>query len=198
MWIVGIVAIFIAGSFGTLVGILAGYFERWAPLLMRFADIVQGLPLVLMAIVTVALVGPSLLNILLIIAFFLWPYYARQIRVEVLTVKKMPFVELARTAGVPANTIVLRHIIPNVAPTLFVLASLQLSVVVLLEASLSFLGVGVPPPTPAWGLMISDGRAAIGTAWWIAIWPGIALSLTVFAVTIVSDYIRDRTDPKTR
>jgi peptide/nickel transport system permease protein len=134
----------------------------------------------------------------LVIALLLWPRFARQIRGETLAVKEQDFVALAVVAGRSSAWIIRRHIFPNVVPTLLVISTLQVGYVILLEGTLSFLGVGVPPPNPAWGLMIADGRGFLATAWWISLFPGLAMLLTVLAVNLMGDWLRDHLDPKLR
>ena len=196
---VAVLATGLAGVLGTVVGLIAGFYRGWTEtILMRLTDITLAFPLMLMAIVLVSVLGASLTNVLLVIVFLLWPYYARQIRGEALAVSEQDFVDLARVAGVSNRRILLRHILPNVMPSIGVLATLQVALIILLEASLSFLGVGIPPPTPAWGLMVADGRDLLGRAWWVSIIPGIAIFAVVLAANLFGDWMRDRFDPKLR
>lgn len=196
---VAVLATGLAGVLGTIVGLIAGFYRGWVEVvLMRFTDMTLALPLMLMAIVLVALLGASLTNVLLVIVILLWPYYARQIRGEALALSEEDFIDLARVAGVSNPRILWRHILPNVMPTIGVLATLQVALIILLEASLSFLGVGIPPPTPAWGLMVADGRDILGRAWWVSIVPGIAIFGVVLAANLFGDWVRDRFDPKLR
>ena len=196
---VAVLATGLAGVLGTIVGLIAGFYRGWTEtILMRLTDITLSFPLMLMAIVLVSVLGASLTNVLLVIVFLLWPYYARQIRGEALAVSEQDFVDLARVAGVSNRRILWRHILPNVMPSIGVLATLQVALIILLEASLSFLGVGIPPPTPAWGLMVADGRDLLGRAWWVSIIPGIAIFAVVLAANLFGDWMRDRFDPKLR
>ncbi len=196
---VSLVAIFVAGTLGTLVGLVAGYRGGLVDaFLMRLTDIGLSLPIILIAVVMVAVSEPSFHNVILVIALLLWPRFARQIRGETLAVKEHDFVALAVVAGRSSAWIIRRHIFPNVVPTLLVITTLQVGFVVLLEGTLSFLGVGVPPPNPAWGLMIADGRGFLATAWWISLFPGLAMLLTVLAVNLMGDWLRDHLDPKLR
>ena len=196
---VAALAVFFAGTIGTAIGVVSGYFGgRTDAILMRLTDITFSIPLILMAIVLVAALGPSFYNLTLVITILLWPYYARQVRAESLSLKKQDFVALARIAGCSNISIMLRHILPNTLPTILVLATLQAASVILLEAALSFLGVGIPPPTPAWGLMVGEGRLYIATAWWLSIWPGLAILLTVLSMNLLGDWLRDWLDPKLR
>jgi peptide/nickel transport system permease protein len=196
---VSLIAIGVAGTVGTAVGLISGYRGGLTDaVLMRLTDIGLSLPTILIAVVLVAVSEPSFRNVVLVIALLLWPRFARQVRGETLAVKEQEFVALAVVAGRPASWIISRHIFPNVVPTLLVVSTLQVGYVILLEGSLSFLGVGVPPPSPAWGLMIADGRGFLATAWWISLFPGLAMLLTVLAVNLLGDWLRDRLDPKLR
>ena len=197
--VVSLLAVFFAGSVGTAVGLIAGYFGGWVDvLLMRVVDVGLSIPLILMAIILVSVLGPSITNVILVILLLLWPRYARQIRAETLSIKQQPFVDLARVAGCSPIRIMWVHIFPNVIPSLLVLATLQVGWVIIMESSLSFLGVGIPPPQPAWGVMVADGRGLIATAWWISLWPGLAILLTVLSFNLLGDWLRDRLDPKLR
>jgi len=196
---VSIMVIGVAGTVGTVVGLVSGY--RGGAIdavLMRLTDVGLSLPTILIAVVLVAVSEPSFRNVILVIALLLWPRFARQVRGETLAIKEQDFVALAVVAGRSSAWIISRHIFPNVVPTLLVICTLQVGYVILLEGSLSFLGVGVPPPNPAWGLMIADGRGFLATAWWISLLPGLAMLLTVLAVNLMGDWLRDRLDPKLR
>jgi len=196
---VSLVAIGVAGTFGTLLGLISGYRGGLTDaLLMRLTDIGLSLPTILIAVVLVAVSEPSFRNMILVIALLLWPRFARQMRGETLAIKEQDFVALAVVAGRSSAWIIRRHIFPNVVPTLLVISTLQVGYVVLLEGTLSFLGVGVPPPNPAWGLMIADGRGFLATAWWITLFPGLAMLLTVLAVNLLGDWLRDHLDPRLR
>jgi len=197
--IVSIIAIGFAGTIGTLLGLISGYRGGLVDAaLMRLTDVGLSLPTILIAVVMVAVSEPSFRNVILVIALLLWPRFARQIRGETLAVKEQDFVALAIVAGRSSAWIISRHIFPNVVPTLLVISTLQVGYVILLEGTLSFLGVGVPPPNPAWGLMIADGRGFLATAWWISLFPGLAMLLTVLAVNLMGDWLRDHLDPKLR
>src|SRR5262244_998776 len=197
--IVSLLAIGLSGTFGTALGLISGYRGGLTDsLLMRLADIGLSLPTVLIAVVLVAVSEPSFQNVVLVISLLLWPRFARQIRGETLAIKEQDFVALAVVAGRSSAWIIRHHIFPNVVPTLLVISTLQVGYVILLEGTLSFLGVGVPPPNPAWGLMIADGRGFLATAWWISLFPGLAMLLTVLAVNLMGDWLRDHLDPKLR
>jgi peptide/nickel transport system permease protein len=196
---VSLIAIGVAGTLGTAVGLISGYHGGAVDaILMRLTDIGLSLPTILIAVVLVAVSEPSFRNVVFVIALLLWPRFARQIRGETLAIKEQEYVALAVVAGRSSRWIISRHILPNVVPTLLVVCTLQVGYVILLEGSLSFLGVGVPPPNPAWGLMIADGRGFLATAWWISLFPGLAMLLTVLAVNLLGDWLRDRLDPKLR
>jgi peptide/nickel transport system permease protein len=193
---VAAIAVILAGSMGTVLGLVAGYFGGAVDVaIMRLTDVALSLPLILVAIVLVAALGTSFANVILVIVLLLWPRYARQIRGETLALRERDFVALARIANCTDTRIIMRHILPNVMPTLLVLATLQAGFVVLLESTLSFLGAGIPPSTPAWGLMIAEGRTVIETAWWVVMWPGLAIVLLVLSANLLGDWLRDRFDP---
>jgi peptide/nickel transport system permease protein len=197
--VVSLLAIGVAGTVGTLLGLISGYRGGVTDaVLMRLTDVGLSLPTILIAVVLVAVSEPSFRNVVLVISLLLWPRFARQIRGETLAIKELDFVALAVVAGRSSAWIITRHIFPNVVPTLLVISTLQVGYVILLEGTLSFLGVGVPPPNPAWGLMIADGRGFLATAWWISLFPGLAMLLTVLAVNLMGDWLRDHLDPKLR
>ena len=197
--IVSVVAILVAGSIGTTIGLIAGFRGGLTDaILMRLTDIVLSMPLILIAVVVAAITQPSLQNIIIIIGLLLWPRFARQVRGEALALKQQDFVARAVVAGSSGLRISVKHILPNIVPSLLVISTLQVGYVILLEGSLSFLGVGVPPPQPAWGLMIADGRGLLATAWWTALFPGIAMALTVLSVNLFGDWLRDKLDPRLR
>jgi peptide/nickel transport system permease protein len=194
---VSIEAIVVSGFIGTALGLISGYFGgKVDALIMRLVDISLGLPIILVALVFVAALGPSLTTVIALITILLWARYARQVRGEVLSIKERDFVARARVAGASHFRIMFRYLLPNVVNTLIVLATLQVGFVIIFESSLSFLGAGIPRPTPAWGLMVADGRELIVTAWWISMFPGIAIMLTVLSFNLVGDWLRDHLDPK--
>lgn len=190
-------AIIVSGVIGTTLGLLAGFLGgRVDALIMRLVDISLGLPIILVALVFVAAIGPSFATVVMVITVLLWARYARQVRGETLSIKERDFVARAKVAGASTFRIMFRYILPNVVNSLIVLATLQVGFVILLESSLSFLGAGIPRPTPAWGLMVADGRELIVTAWWISMFPGLAIMLTVLSLNLVGDWLRDHLDPK--
>ena len=198
--IVGITAVLVAGVTGTLLGILSGYLGGWADqVVMRVTDTWLALPALTFAIFLAAIVGPSELNIILILGLVYWTRYARVIRGEVLSLKQREFVRLAIVAGCSKRTIMWRHILPNVINSAVVLATLMLGVVIVTEASLSFLGVGVPPPKPAWGLMMADGKKGLMVGyWWLTVFPGICIMLMVLSANLLGDWLRVKLDPQLR
>ncbi len=196
---VALVAIVFSGAIGAFLGILAGYIGGFADtVISRAADMMMGLPIILIALVFVVVLGPSFQNVILCIALILWSHYARQARGETLSQKERPFVDLARIAGCSHFRIIIRHILPNMVNSLIVLATLEIGYVIVLEATLGFLGVGVPPPTASWGSIVSEGRALMNSAWWISVFPGLAISLTVLSFNLVGNWLRDTLDPKLR
>ncbi len=196
---VAFLAVFVAGTLGTFLGLVSGYFGgRVDAILMRLTDIGLSMPIILVAIILVAALGASYGNVLLVIVILLWPRYARQIRGEALAIKESDFVALARISCCSHTRIIFRHIFPNTVPTVLVLATFQIGYVIILESSLSFLGVGIPPPTASWGGMTRDGLGLVSSAWWISLWPGLAILLTVLSGNLLGDWLRDRLDPKLR
>lgn len=195
--IIGISAVVVSGGLGVALGLIAGY-ARGAidNVIMRVADVQLSLPFLILALATVAVVGPSLLNLIVVLGVTGWVQYARIIRAETLSVTGREYVEAARVLGAPPARIVVQHILPNVLSSVIVVGTLQVSRMILFEASLSFLGLGVPPPTPTWGGMVADGRNYVDTAWWVATVPGIAIFLTVLAVAILGERLRDVLDPR--
>lgn len=184
---------------GTTLGLLAGYFGRQVDeLIMRFADFTFAVPFLLVALVVVIVLGPSLTIIVTLLTAFSWAGFARQVRGETLQIRTRDYVSLAKVAGASALRIMYRHILPGVVNTVLVIATLRVGSLILAEAALSFLGVGVPPPTPAWGSMVADGRAYIDTAWWVTFFPGLAITLTVVAFNFLGDWLRDWYDPRLR
>lgn len=193
------IVIAIAGVIGTLIGTAAGYFGGWTErIMMRLVDLALSFPVILLALLVGAIRGPSFANIIIIISLVLWSQYARMARGETKRIRGEDFVDLARTSGRSDLSIILRHILPNIAPTLVIVATLQVGVVIVLEASLSFLGVGVPPPNPSWGAMIADGRSYITSAWWLCLLPGVAILMTVMSVNMLGDALTDRINPNLR
>lgn len=184
---------------GAVVGAVSGYFGGHIDeLIMRVVDLSNALPFILVALVVVMVFGPSFLTLLVILSLFSWDSFARQVRGEVLQLSRMDYVSLARVAGASPFRIIWRHLLPGVTNTLIVVATLRTGQIILTESTLSFLGVGIPPPNPAWGSMVADGRNYLSSAWWIAIIPGLGIGLTVFALNFLGDWLRDHFDPRLR
>lgn len=195
--LVAVQALILGAGIGGAVGVLSGYFKGLTDsLLMRAVDVMLTLPIILFALIFVVVVGPATTNVVVAIALVLWARFARVIRGEVLALREREFVILARVAGASHLRVMAVHLLPNVLNTLMVLASLQIGYVIVIEASLSFLGAGVPPPTPAWGSMIADGRDYVTSAWWLSLWPGLATMLVVLSLNLLGDWLRDRIDPR--
>jgi peptide/nickel transport system permease protein len=198
--IVGVAGTLVAGSVGTALGILAGYLGGWVDqVIMRVTDAWLALPALVFAIFLATMLGPSMWNIVIILGLVYWTRYARVIRGEVLSLREREFVKLAEIAGASRTRVILRHILPNVLNSTMVLASLTIGVVIIAEASLSFLGVGVPPPEPAWGSMLADGRSMLMVGdWWLTVFPGLGILLVVLATQLLGDWLRVRLDPQLR
>jgi peptide/nickel transport system permease protein len=198
--VVGLMGTVVAGSLGTAFGILSGYLGGWVDqAIMRLTDAWLALPALVFAIFLATVVGPSMWNIVIILGLVYWTRYARVIRGEVLSLREREYVQLAEIAGASRLRVILRHILPNVLNTAMVLASLTIGVVIIAEASLSFLGVGVPPPEPAWGLMLSEARSTLMAGnWWLTVFPGICILLVVLATQLLGDWLRIRLDPQQR
>jgi peptide/nickel transport system permease protein len=198
--VVGFTAVLVAGVLGTGLGILSGYLGGWVDqVIMRVTDTWLALPALTFAIFLAAVVGPSEMNIVIILGAVYWTRYARVIRGEVLSLKERDFVRLAIVAGCSKRTIMKRHILPNVLNSAIVLGTLMLGVVVVTEAALSFLGVGVPPPKPAWGLMLADGKKGMMAGyWWLTVLPGCCIMLMVLSANLLGDWLRVKLDPQLR
>ena len=196
---ISILAIALGGGVGTLLGLIAAYRGGWVDtLIMRIVDIKLAFPSILLALVLVAVMGGGFTTVVLVISLLLWARFARMVRGEALSIKEQDFIARAQVAGASPMRIMLRHIFPNVVNTVVVLATLEVGHVIILESTLSFLGAGLQQPTPAWGLMVADGRALIVSAWWLFFFPTLAIVLTVLAMNLLGDWLRDRLDPKLR
>jgi peptide/nickel transport system permease protein len=196
---VAIYAIVISGGIGALVGMIAGYFGRWVDAaIMRLVDIQMSIPSLALALVIATVLSPSLTTVIVVISITYWTWYARIIRGEILSLKERDYVALAKVAGCSTPTIFVRHLLPNVLNTLLVLATLQVGQVIIFEASLSFLGLGIQSPDVSWGLMLADARNYIENAWWAITLPGVAIMLTCLSANLIGDWLRDTFDPKRR
>ena len=196
---VGLVGVALSGGVGITLGLIAGYLgRRWDRIIMRVADVQQAIPALVLAVAVAAVLKPSISNLIVVLAVTTWFTFTRVVRSEVLSLREMLFVESARVVGADDARIIGRHILPNAAASIIVIATLMIGNLILFEASLSFLGVGVPLTTPTWGRMVFDGIEYVATAWWIALFPGLAVMLTVLATNLVGDWLRDALDPRQR
>jgi peptide/nickel transport system permease protein len=195
--IVGFTAVVIGGAVGVLLGTLAGYYRGWLDdVLMRIGDVQLAFPLLVLAIGVLSVLGASVLNVILVLGVSGWVQYARIVRGETLSLTQREFVEAARALGAADREIVWRHVLPNVLPPVTVVATFSVARVIIAEASLSFLGLGIPPPAPSWGAMLDEGRNYITTGWWLALFPGVAILLLVLGINLVGDWLRDALDPR--
>jgi peptide/nickel transport system permease protein len=196
---VALAALVFGSILGSFVGMIAGYLGgRVDAIIMRFADGTMAFPLILAALLLAAVIGPGGPTVVIAACVVLWARFARLIRSEVLSVKERDYVKLARIAGASNWRIMIAHILPNVLNSVVVLLTLQLGFVIILEATLSFLGAGIPPPTPTWGQMVANGRDYLETAWWLSVFPGLAIAVVVLSFNLLGDWLRDHTDPRLR
>ena len=197
--VISLIGIGIAGSIGITLGLIAGYYGGLVDAaIMRLVDTSLSIPPVLLALALATALEPSFRTVILVVGALLWSIYCRQVRGDTLAVREQDYIARARVSGAGGVRIMVKHILPNITNTIIVLATLQVGFVILLEAGLSFLGVGLSRPTPAWGLMVADGRELIVRAWWVALFPGLAILFTVFGFNLLGDWLRDRLDPKLR
>ena len=195
--LVAFLSVSISLIFGVLIGMVAGYFRGFLEvLIMRMADIFLSIPAILLAILTVAVLGPSLLNLVLVLAFTRWPRYTRVAYAQTLSVAGSLYIKSSAYSGASNTRILMRHILPNILAPLIVLATLEFGLMILFEGGLSFLGLGVQPPMPSWGSILSVGRNYISSAWWIVTLPGICLFVVVLSVNVLGDFLRDKFDPR--
>jgi peptide/nickel transport system permease protein len=194
---VGVAAVLISGVLGMATGLLSGYFGgRTDDVLMRLGDVQLAFPFILLAIAVIGVLGPSLPVIIVVIGVSSWVIYARVVRGAVLSLREREFVQAAHALGSRDGRVILRHILPNVFTPWLVVATLDMARVIVLESALSFLGLGVQPPTPTWGGMLADGRVYITTAWWLATFPGLGILLAVLGINLFGDGLRDTLDPR--
>jgi peptide/nickel transport system permease protein len=197
--LVGVATILFAGTIGLVLGVIAGFRGGFIDsLLMRLADIQLAFPSILLAILIAAVLGPSVANVILTLSLTRWVIFGRVARAATLAVKEREYVLAARATGVPSARLLIKHIVPAAIPPLLVVATVEVGLVIIAEASLSFLGLGTPPGRPSWGQMVADGRAYLNNAWWIATMPGAALSLLVLSIGLFGDQVRDELDPRGR
>jgi len=194
---VGLSAVTLSALIGVSLGLLAGFHGgRTDAVVMRVADVFLAIPYILLAMGVVFALGPSLLNVILVMAVTRWVQFARIVRADVLSIREREFVSGARARGNRSLRLLLRHVLPNALTPIIVVATLELAFMIIYESALSFLGLGVQPPTPTWGWMLADGRNYLATAWWLATFPGLAIMLTVLAVNLLGDWLRDTLDPR--
>jgi peptide/nickel transport system permease protein len=197
--IVGFLTVLISGALGVILGLFAGYYRgKMDSLLSRAADIQLSIPAIIMAIVLLAMVGPSVFNIIMVMAISRWMLYFRLVRGIVLSLMTSPMLDAARVIGVSRTRIFYKHLLGNLWTPVIVVSTQQMAQTILLEATLSFLGVGIPPSVPSWGMMVSQGRNYIETAWWVITFPGAAIFVTTLAINFVGDGLRDHLDPRRR
>ena len=197
--LVGVVSVIGAVILGTVLGLVAGYYRGfWDMLLMRFADVQLAMPFILLAITFVAIVGPSLTNTIFLLIVSEWVKYARLVRGQVLSLREREFILSAKAIGVSNFRIIFQHLLPNLLGPVIVLMTLNVANNILLESSLTFLGLGIDPTTPSWGGMLADGRTYLQTAWWVSVFPGLAILLTVLGLNLLGDWLRDTLDPTGR
>jgi peptide/nickel transport system permease protein len=196
--LVGVVSVMISGTLGVSLGLLTGYFGGWFDdLLMRLADIQLAFPFILLMLAVLAVIGPGLRNLIIVLGITGWVTYARVVRGQVLSLREKEFIEAARSIGVKDARIIFRHIMPNLLGPVIVIASFAVASTIISEASLSFLGLGVKPTTPTWGMMLSEGREYVRNAWWLTTLPGLAIAITVLGINMLGDWLRDVLDPRT-
>ncbi len=197
--IVGVAAVLLGSFLGVVAGLLCGFYGGFVDtVIMRLADIQLAFPFILLAIAIVAVLGGGLFNVILVLGVGSWVPYARLVRGQVLSAKQQEYVVAARTIGAHDSSILFRHLLPNVVTPAIIVATFGIAAAIIGEATLSFLGVGINPPTPTWGNMLADGRAYVGSAWWLATFPGVAILLTVLSINLIGDWIRDVLDPRMR
>jgi peptide/nickel transport system permease protein len=195
--LVGFSAVAVAGLLGVLLGLLAGYYGgRLDDLLMRVGDVQLAFPALVLAIAVLAVLGSGLVNVVVVLGVTGWVTYARIARAETLSLRHREFVESARALGARDGAILWRHVLPNVLPPLVVVATFSVARTIIAEASLSFLGLGLPPPAPSWGAMLDEGRNYLTTGWWLALFPGLAILAVVLGINVVGDWLRDALDPR--
>jgi peptide/nickel transport system permease protein len=198
-FIVTVAALAFGSVLGSFIGLASGYYGgRFDAILMRTADGMMAFPLILAALLLVAVIGPGIHTVVIAASCILWARFARLIRSEVLSVRERDYIKLARVAGASNLRIMMVHILPNVLNSVVVLLTLQLGFVIIVEATLSFLGAGIPPPTPTWGQMVASGRTYIDTAWWMSLFPGLAIAIVVLSFNLLGDWMRDHLDPRLR
>lgn len=197
--LIGISAVLLAGAIGMALGLISGYYGKvWDFIIMRMVDALLAIPNILFMLIILAVMGPSLITLILVLGGTSWVVYARMVRSETLSIKERDYVRSAKAIGAKDFRIITKYILPNVISSFIVIATLNVATTIILEASLSFLGLGIQPPDVSWGLMLSDGREYIATSWWVATFPGIVITVTVLGVIFLGDWLRDVLDPKVK
>lgn len=197
--IVALLSVLVSTTLGTALGMIAGFYRGAVEvIIMRLVDIVLSIPAILLAIITIAVLGPGLQNVIIVLGFTRWPRYARVAYAQTLSVMSLTYIRASIFNGAGTFRLLFRHILPNIAGAIVVVATLEFGLMVLFEAGLSFLGLGVQPPTPSWGSILSVGRNYLGTAWWIATFPGLCLFLLVLSINLTGDHLRDQLDPRSK
>ncbi|MDP6367860.1 MAG: ABC transporter permease [Nitrospinota bacterium] len=197
--IVGLTATLMAGSLGLMLGLIAGYYGgKMDYIIMRLVDFVLSFPFILLALAAIGILGPSLWLIVILISLRQWTIYARIVRGNVLSLREQEYIIASRSIGGSNLRVITRHILPNVVAPVIIIGSLYLGRLIVIEAGLSFLGLGVPPPTPTWGGLLAEGRSYLYVSWWIVTFPGLAISFTVLGSNLVGDWLRDVLDPRLR
>jgi peptide/nickel transport system permease protein len=195
--LVGVVTVVVRGGVGTTLGLVAGYYGgRIDDILMRIADIQLALPFLVVVLAIISVVGPGIFNLIMVLGLTGWVYFGRIMRSEVLSIRNRDFVEAARAGGASDFYIIVKHVLPNAFSAILVVATLQIASIIIAEASLSFLGVGIPAQIPTWGKMIAEGRASLGAVWWVPSFPGLAIFAVVLSINLLGDWLRDFLDPK--
>ena len=195
--IIGLSAVLVAGVIGVTLGLASGWYRGWVDdLVMRVGDVQLAFPVLVLAVAVLAVLGASVVNLIIVLGATSWITYARIVRGEVLTLRERDFVAAARSLGAPDRWILRRHLLPNVLPPITVVATFSVARTIIAEASLSFLGLGIPAPEPSWGAMLDEGRNYITTGWWLALFPGLAILLLVLGINLVGDWLRDVLDPR--
>jgi len=196
-WMIGAAVVLLSGTVGVILGLLAGYYGGIVDdIITWLANVELAFPFILLAIVVAASLGAGLGNLILVLTIVSWVTYARVVRGETLVQREQEFVQAARALGAGSMRIILMHILPNVLTPVIVIATFEFSRMIISEAALSFLGLGVQPTVPSWGSMLADGRQYLATAWWVATFPGIGITVTVLAINLVGDWLRDQLDPR--
>lgn len=195
--IVGIGAALVSGAIGAVLGLVSGFYGKWIDaVIMRVADGFMAIPTILFMLVVMAVVGPGLTTLIFVIGVTNWVSYTRVVRGEVLSIKERDFVKAAKAVGAKNGRIILKHILPNILSSFIVISGMNVATTIIMEASLSFLGLGIKPPDVSWGGMLSDGRQYVATSWWVATFPGLAITVTVLGVIFLGDWLRDVLDPR--